>query len=93
MLKAVVDGVKELVFAETEDAGKLSQILWTDDTSGTATIHAPIAAFDRFAKRAAMRALRIKVPGVASIEILKVWPQVVRLTEGTYYLVRVSFKM
>lgn len=92
ILKSVVDGAKELVFAETEDAGKVSQILWNKGTkTGAVTIHVPVAAYDRFAKRAALRAVRIKVPEALSVEILKIWPQVVRLPEGTYYLVRVSF--
>jgi hypothetical protein len=93
ILKTVVDGAKELVFAETEDAGKVSQIFWSDEKSGLVTVHVPVAAYDRYAKRAALRAVRIKVPNAVSADILKVWPQVVRLPEGSYYLVRVFFKV
>lgn len=94
ILKSVVDGAKELVFAETEDAGKVSLISWDEDRQGgMVTLHVPVAAYDRLAKRAVLRAVRIKVPVANSVEIVKKLLEEVRLPEGNYYLVRAKFQI
>jgi len=82
---------KEAIFAETDDCGKVSQVVWIDKTHGCATIHVPCSAYDRFPRRACLRALHIKVPAAHKVTNIKKVHCVVKHPETAYYLVRVDF--
>ena len=81
MLKAL----KHLIFAETDDAGKVSQI----SGDGHASLLVPVKAFDRASERAVRRCLAQTVGAVNDVQVLKVAKGVV---SGSYYLVKVSFR-
>jgi hypothetical protein len=88
----IVTAVKGIVFAETEDAGKVSQVVWNVDRSGgTATLLVPVSAYDRYSRRASLRALHIKVPKAKRVVSTKVEYGVVQTPNGNYYLVRADF--
>lgn len=94
ILKKLLKRVRKLVFAETDNKGKVSQIKWNDDQkSGVVSLHVPVAAYRRFARRAVLRATRIKIPKAKSVKIVKDLRKDVRLADGTYHLVQASFKL
>jgi hypothetical protein len=84
--------VKELVFAETGDAGKVCQLSWCKDKiSGTATLMVPHAAYNRFSNRAALRCLQIKAPNARKITQIKSEYGRVNMPGCSYMLIRVEF--
>lgn len=87
----LLNSFKEIIFAETDDRGKVSQISWINDTTGAATLHVPAAAYERYPKRAALRAVQIKVPHATKIHIIRHQYCLVRDPLVSYYLVRVEF--
>lgn len=87
----ILDTVKGAIFAETSDRGKVSQITWLTSTHGVATVHAPAAAYERFSKRATLRAIQIKVPHATRVHIIRHEYCKVRQSENCYYLVRAEF--
>ena len=54
---SIISALKEVVFKETADAGKVAIIMWNDEkqSSGMASILVPVAAYDRAPYRAALR--------------------------------------
>lgn len=84
--------VKEFVFAETADPGKVALIMWRQDkTTGVASILVPVAAYDRAPHRAALRAVNIKIPEAIKVTSVKREPNVVKYPQANYYLVRAEF--
>jgi len=89
----IINTLKEVVFAETDDPGKVCQIVWNDDkTSGVAMLLVPHAAYKRFTVRACLRALRIKLPNAQKIVTIKKEHSTVKYPTIHYQLVRVEFK-
>lgn len=90
---SIISTLKEVVFKETADAGKVSIIMWNDpeQSSGTASILVPVAAYDRAPYRAALRAITIKVPHAKKVLAVKSMPGVVKYPTANYYLVRAEF--
>lgn len=90
---SILDTIKEVVFKETADAGKVSIIMWNDSTqsSGMASLLIPVAAYDRAPYRAALRAINIKVPHAKKVLSLKAAESVVKYPTANYYLVRAEF--
>jgi hypothetical protein len=84
--------LKEVVFKETADAGKVSLIIWdVNKTKGTASILVPVAAYDRAPHRAALRSIHIKIPDATKILSTKREPGLVKYPTANYYLVRAEF--
>jgi hypothetical protein len=89
---SILGAVKELVFAETDDAGKVCQVSWAvDKESGSATLMVPHAAYKRFSHRAALRCLQIKAPTARKISLIKSEYGLVNTAETSYMLIRVEF--
>lgn len=88
---SILSTLKEVVFAETGDPGKVCQIMWRSKTSGVATLLVPQAAYDRFSSRACLRALKVKVPNASKIENIRSAHGEVKYPTTTYHLVRVDF--
>lgn len=87
-----IAGVKELVFAETADAGKVCQISWSvDKKSGSATMLVPLAAYKRFSHRATLRCLQIKIPDAQKITKVKTEYGSVKTSQTEYCLIRADF--
>lgn len=85
--------LKEVVFKETADPGKVSIVMWHDthQHSGTASILVPVAAYDRAPYRAALRAIRVKVPHATKVTSTKQENGIVKYPTANYYLVRAEF--
>ena len=89
---AILDTLKEIVFRETDDPGKVCLIAWNKDhNTGIITVLVPAGAFDRASKRAILRAIRIKIPEAKSVVILDKAKTPVRYPASIYYLVRAEF--
>jgi hypothetical protein len=90
---SIISTLKEVVFKETSDAGKVSIIMWNDEQQqyGTASILVPVAAYDRAPYRAALRAINIKIPYAKKVLAVKAMPGVVKYPTANYYLVRAEF--
>lgn len=88
----ILDTLKEVVFKETADAGKVCLITWNKDhNTGTVTVLVPTYAFNRASKRATLRAVKIKIPEATKVAILSVAPTAVNYPQASYYLVRAQF--
>jgi hypothetical protein len=83
--------LKQLVFNETDDPGKVCLISWEDSTNGYTSLLVPVAAFDRAKTRATLRAVRIKIPQASSVVIKNVSKTPVNYPTTSYYLVRAHF--
>lgn len=89
---AILDTLKEVVFKETADAGKVCLITWDKGSvTGLITVLVPQAAFDRARGRAVLRAVRVKISQASKIEIVQVAPALVNYPQASYYLVRAKF--
>lgn len=89
---SILDTIKEVVFKETSDPGKVALIIWgPTKTDGTASVLVPVAAYDRAAHRAALRAVKIKVPQAVRVTALKRENGIVKYPTANYYLVRAEF--
>jgi hypothetical protein len=90
---SIISTLKEVVFKETADAGKVSIIMWNDEQrqSGTASILVPVAAYDRSPYRAALRTINIKIPHAKKVLSLKSMPGIVKYPTANYYLIRAEF--
>lgn len=90
---SLINTLKEVVFKETADAGKVSIIMWDspEKTKGAASILVPVAAYDRAPHRAALRAINIKVPNARKVLSVKRADSIVRYPTANYYLVRAEF--
>lgn len=89
---SILTTLKEVVFAETEDPGKVCQIAWNDERSGgAATLLVPQAAYNRYSTRACLRALRIKIPNAHRVTTVRKEHSTVKYPTIAYQLVRVEF--
>lgn len=91
----ILRAIKSMVFAETSDSGKVCQIKWLSNTEGVATLLVPIKAYDRFLKRAALRSVRIKVPGATKVIDTKQEKGMFNSSQesSSYYLIRATFSV
>lgn len=89
----IISTLKEVVFAETGDPGKVCQIVWNDNSTGAATLLVPEAAYKRYATRACLRALRVKVPNATKVLGIKSAHGTVKYPTIDYHLVRVEFEL
>lgn len=90
---SILGTIKQVVFNETSDPGKVCLLSWDDSTSGYTSLLVPVAAFDRAKGRATLRALRVKVPGASSVHIQNVSKYQVNYPTASYYLVRAKFSL
>lgn len=90
---SILGTIKQVVFNETGDPGKVCLLSWDDSTSGYTSLLVPVAAFDRAKNRATLRALRIKVPDASSVEIQSRSAYQVNYPGAAYYLVRAKFSL
>ena len=91
---SIIDTLKEVVFNETADAGKVCLITWNKEhRTGFISVLVPTAAFNRAKGRATLRAVKIKIPSATQVNILSVSSSVVNYPSATYYLVRAEFKI
>jgi hypothetical protein len=89
---AILDAIKSTLFAETTDPGKVCQIVYKKgDPKGDATLLVPEAAYNRYARRACLRALRLKIPEAVRITSIKSAHGTVKYPTINYHLVRVEF--
>lgn len=89
---SILSALKEVVFKETSDPGKVSIVMWgLNKTTGTASILVPVAAYDRAPYRAALRAVRVKVPNASRVTSVKRENGIVKYPTANYYLVRADF--
>lgn len=89
---SLLDSVKSVLFAETSDPGKVSQITWITPTHAAVTLHVPAAAYERYASRATLRAAQIKIPNAHKVHIIRHQYCIVREPSKSYYLVRAEIK-
>jgi hypothetical protein len=92
----ILSAIKETFFAETADKGKVCQVKWLSDEEGVATVLVPIKAYDRFPKRAALRAVQVKVPNATKVQETKQERGSfhAKSDEGfRYYLIRATFRV
>lgn len=89
----LVSTLKEVVFKETDDPGKVAIVMWhdSDKSTGVASVLVPVAAYDRAPYRAALRAVNVKVPNARKVTSLRRIDSVVRYPTTNYYLVRAEF--
>ena len=91
---SLISTLKEVVFKETDDAGKVCLISWNKEhRTGFISVLVPTAAFDRAKNRATLRAVKIKIPDATQVSIVSVSSSVVNYPQATYYLVRAEFKI
>lgn len=91
----LIKALKKLIFAETDDAGKVCQVRWVSDVECVATALVPIKAYNRFQKRATLRAIRGRVPTAKKIRDIKKERGTYNGSNGernVYYLVRATFR-
>jgi hypothetical protein len=89
---AILDAIKSTLFAESADPGKVCQIVYKKgDSTGAATLLVPEAAYNRYARRACLRALKLKIPEATKITRIKSAHGTVKYPTIDYHLVRVEF--
>jgi hypothetical protein len=88
---SLTDTLKQLVFNETTDPGKVCQISWETTTEGFTSLLVPTGAYNRAKHRATLRAVRIKIPQATRVVIQNTVSTPVNYPGVTYYLVRAWF--